>query len=90
VATVVDSACGYAAYSLMPADAAVLSVEFKINLLAPARGTHILACGRVTRAGRTITVCEGEAIAVNGDDRQVVAAMMATMLCVRGRPGLTG
>src|SRR6266571_7518521 len=53
MATVLDSACGYAAFSLMPADAAVLSIEFKLNLLAPAVGERFIARGRVVRAGRT-------------------------------------
>ncbi len=53
-----DSACGYAAFTLMPADAAVLTIEFKINLLAPARGPHFRFEGRVTKAGRTISVVE--------------------------------
>lgn len=60
VTSVLDSACGYAALSLMEPGAAVLSVEFKVNLLAPARGSHFRANGRVVRAGRTVTVVSGE------------------------------
>ena len=63
VATALDSACGYAAFTLMPADAAVLTVEFKINLLAPARGPQFRFEGRVTKAGRTISVVEGTRLA---------------------------
>src|SRR5688500_20058146 len=59
VASIADSACGYAALSLMPAGAAVMSVEFKVNLLAPGRGDRFLARGRVRRAGCTLSVCEG-------------------------------
>lgn len=93
VTAVLDSACGYAALSLMPADRAVLAVEFKVNLLAPATGVHLVARGRVRRTGRTITVCQGEAVAVDqaGSER-VVALMQATMMAVTGRsdvaPGL--
>ncbi|HEX2189254.1 MAG TPA: PaaI family thioesterase [Longimicrobiaceae bacterium] len=90
VTTVLDSACGYAAFSLMPADAAVLSIEFKTNLLAPARGELLRARGRVVRAGRTVTVCEGEAWMLEGGDERHVAAMLATMMTVRGREGLVG
>src|SRR5262245_11603629 len=60
VATILDSACGYAAFSLMPAGFGVLSVEFKINLLAPAQGDILVARARVLRAGRTMTVCQAE------------------------------
>lgn len=90
VTTVLDSACGYAAFSLMPADAAVLSIEFKTNLLAPARGELLRARGRVVRAGRTVTVCEGEAWMLEGCEERHVATMLATMMTVRGRDGLAG
>lgn len=66
VSTVADSAGGYAAFSLMAADASVLSVEFKIHLLAPADGERVIATGRVVRAGRTLTVCEIAADVVKG------------------------
>ena len=88
LATVADSACGYAALSLMPAGAAVLSVEFKINLLAPAAGDRVLARGRVIRAGRTVTVCWGEVTAYDGANERLVATMVGTMMTVRDR-GLT-
>ena len=88
LATVADSACGYAALSLMPPGAAVLSVEFKINLLAPAAGDRVLARGRVIRAGRTVTVCWGEVTAYDGENERLVATMVGTMMTVRDR-GLT-
>jgi uncharacterized protein (TIGR00369 family) len=90
VATILDSACGYAAYSLMPADAGVLTVEYKINLMAPARGEHIVAHGRVVRAGRNLTVCRGEALAVEGDSETAVAVMQATMMTMHGVGGVRG
>jgi len=90
LATILDSACGYAAYSLMPADAAVLSIEFKINLLAPARGERFVARGRVVRAGRNITVCEAEGWALEGGAEKRVAIMTGTMMCVRDREGFSG
>ena len=83
VTAVVDSACGYAALTLMPPGAAVLTVEFKVNLLAPARGAGFRAQGRVERAGRTLTVCTGELRAADSD--AVIALMQATMMAVEGR-----
>jgi len=90
VAAVLDSACGYAAFSLMPAEAGVLSIEFKINLLAPARGESFLACGQVLRPGRTVTVCQGVVSAVDHDGEVEVAAMQATMMAIHGREGISG
>ena len=89
VTAVVDSACGYAALTLMPPGTAVLSVEFKVNLLAPAAGREFEATGRVVRAGRTLTVCAGEVVALRdgGGEPEVVALIQATMIAVRDRPG---
>lgn len=90
LATALDSACGYAAFSLMPADAEVLTVEFKINLLSPAKGDHYTFTGRVIRPGNSITVCQGQARAHNADDTRgdsgkLVAQMTATLMAVFGR-----
>ena len=82
VTSIVDSACGYAALSLTPADAEVLSVEYKINLLSPARGERIIARGRVIRAGRNLTVCLGDVFAVSDGQEKLVATMLATMMTV--------
>jgi uncharacterized protein (TIGR00369 family) len=82
VTTIVDSACGYAAYTLMPAGARVLSVEFKINFLAPAIGDRFIARGMVARAGRTVTVCTGEVVAVSQGAERAIALMQATMMAV--------
>ena len=76
VTTVLDSACGYAAFSLMPEGSSVLSVEFKVNLLAPAKGEILLAHAEVKRPGRTLTVCTADALA----DGKVCATMLATMI----------
>jgi len=85
-----DSACGYAAFSLMPADAAVLTIEFKINLLAPARGPRFRIEGQVVKAGRTISVVEGRALqhGADGGDEKLVATMNATVMTVQGREAL--
>src|ERR1051326_1351494 len=77
VATIADTACGLAALSLMPAGSGVVSVEFKLNLLAPAVGAHFVAKGRVVRAGKTLSVCTADVIA---DGERVVATMLATMM----------
>lgn len=83
ITTILDSACGYAAFSLMPAGVNVLTVEYKVNLLAPALGAFFAARGRVTRPGRTITVCSGDVVAVQHGREQLVATMLATMMAVR-------
>jgi uncharacterized protein (TIGR00369 family) len=88
LAAAADSACGYAALSLMPEGTAVLSIEFKINLLAPAAGERVIARGRVIKPGRNITVCSGEVTAVSDGGGKLVATMSATMMTVRDR-GLT-
>jgi uncharacterized protein (TIGR00369 family) len=87
VATVLDSACGYAAFTLMPAGAGVLTIEFKINLLAPARGPLLRFEGLVTKAGRTISVVDGRALQHErgSDERKLVATMTATIMTVTGR-----
>jgi uncharacterized protein (TIGR00369 family) len=88
VTTLVDSACGYAALSVMDSESAVLSVEYKVNLLAPAIGERMRALGRVMKSGRTLVVCTGEVIAVAGGKESVVTIMQATMMAVRGRRDL--
>ena len=85
VAMILDSACGYAAFTTMPADSEVVSVEFKINFLKPALGRKLIARGRVLRPGRTLTVCQGEVYAVTDEGEAPVAAMQATMAAVEKR-----
>ena len=87
VATALDSACGYAAFTLMPAGAGVLTIEFKINLLAPARGPLLHCEGVVKKAGRTISVVDGQAFQFEPDssERKLVATMTATIMTVTGR-----
>ncbi|MGH9418740.1 MAG: PaaI family thioesterase, partial [Thermoanaerobaculia bacterium] len=90
VASIADSACGYAAFSLMPADAGVLAVEFKINLMAPAAGEKLIARARVVRAGRTLTVCQADVSAVIDGQERLVAIMTSTIMTVRDREGVRG
>ena len=88
IATALDSACGYAAFSLMRSDAAVLTIEYKINLLAPAKGQRFRMVGDVIKPGRTITVVEGQAWAIDEVREKLVAAMSATLMAVIGRDGV--
>lgn len=91
VSTALDSACGYAAFSLMPADAAVLTIEFKINLLSPARGDRFVFRAEVTKPGRTISVADGKAYAVDEkDNEKLIASMTGTLMAVVGREGIVG
>ncbi|WP_370873316.1 PaaI family thioesterase [Hydrogenophaga sp.] len=90
VATALDSACGYAGFSLMAADAAVLTIEFKINLLAPAQGQSFRMVGTVIKPGRTVTVCEGHAWAIDGGQEKLVATMGCTLMAVVGRDNIQG
>jgi uncharacterized protein (TIGR00369 family) len=80
VASLADSANGYAAFSLAPAGTDVLAVEFKINLLAPAQGDSFRAEGRVLRPGRTLTVCLAEVFALSGQARTMIATMLSTII----------
>lgn len=88
VSTVLDSACGYSAFSLMPKNSAVLTIEFKINFLSPAQGEKFIAIGKVKKPGKTITVCDGELYAVNKNDRKLVATMTGTLMSIPNREGL--
>jgi acyl-coenzyme A thioesterase PaaI-like protein len=88
VASVLDSACGYAAYTVMPPEAAVLTATYTINLLAPAAGQRFAITGEVVRAGRTLIVCRGEAFADDGT--RPFAVMQATMSALYNRPGVIG
>lgn len=80
ITAILDSACGYAALSVAPANHEVLSVEFKVNLLAPAASELFVARAQVKRAGRKLTVCSADAFGVTGDKEKVVATMLATIM----------
>lgn len=82
ISTVLDSACGYAAYSLMPADASVLTIEFKVNLLSPAQGERFSGIGKVKKSGRSISVAEGELYAYSEQGEKLVATMVGTLMAV--------
>ena len=80
VTTIADSACGYAAYSLMPPESEVLAVEFKVNLLRPAKGERFVARAEVIKPGRTLTVVRADVFATSGEKRQLIATMQGTMM----------
>lgn len=90
ITTIADSACGYAAYTLMPPDSDVLAVEFKVNLLRPAKGETFLARAEVVKSGRTLTVVRADVHGITGKTRELVAIMQGTMMCLqRSSPGKT-
>lgn len=82
ITSVLDSACGYAALSVAPENADVLSVEFKVNLLSPAVGEKFVARAHVKRAGRNITVCAADVFAVKAGEEKLVATMLATIITI--------
>lgn len=84
--TIADSAGGYAAFSLFPADASVLTTEFKINLLAPADGERLRALGRVVKPGRTLTICDVEVFALKNGEEKLCAKLLQTLMTLHGRP----
>lgn len=89
VSAALDTACGLASYTLMPADADILTVEFKINMLAPARGQTFRFVGHVVKPGRTLVVAEGRAFANDDGHEKLIATMSATMMTIlrRGEAG---
>ena len=89
MSAIADTASGYAALTLMPASAGVLTTEFKINLLAPAKGDRILAIGKVVKSGRTLTLAQTEVFAESGGHAKLIALLTATLMAVRGREGIS-
>ena len=89
VATIADSAAGYAGLTTMPAGNGILTAEFKINLLAPAAGDRLIARGKVVKAGRTLTLALAEVFAVRDGDEKLCAMLTATCMAVGGREGVS-
>ncbi len=89
VATIVDTACGYAALTLMPVDSAVLTIEYKVNFVSPATGKRMVARAHVTKPGRTVSVCAGDVFAISDGKEKLVATMLATIMTLRGRADLS-
>jgi uncharacterized protein (TIGR00369 family) len=84
-ASIADSASGYAAYSTMPADSSVLTVEYKINLMAPAQGDTLIARGRVLRSGKTLKICAADVFVVNGAEEILCATSLSTIMALARR-----
>jgi uncharacterized protein (TIGR00369 family) len=85
LSAIVDSACGYAGLTMMPEGSEVLTTEFKINLLSPAKGEQFIAEGRVIKSGRTLTIAQGEITAIEGEKKTVIAIMTATLIRIDPR-----
>ena len=85
LATIVDSAAGYAAFSLMPADASVLTVEYKLNILRPGEGERMIARGKVIKAGRSLSVVNADAFAVKGGSETLVVTSIHTLMVLHGK-----
>jgi uncharacterized protein (TIGR00369 family) len=82
ITSVVDSACGYAAFTLMSTESEVLTIEYKVNFMSPAKGDRFKGIGRVLKPGRNITVCSGDVIAFDNGKEKIIATMLATMISV--------
>ncbi len=86
--TIADSAGGYASFSLNPEESSVLTVEYKMNLVAPADGERLVATGRVVKPGRTLTICDLEVVAIKDGQSKLVAKGLQTMMCIQDRPDI--
>jgi uncharacterized protein (TIGR00369 family) len=83
ITTLIDNACGYAAYTMIPKEASILTVEFKVNFIAPAKGEKFIATGKVVKPGRNLIICTGDAVAVENGESKTVAIMQATMMVMK-------
>jgi len=88
ISTALDSACGYAAFSLMPVEAAVLTVEYKINLLAPAKGEEFIFRAEVVKPGRTLTLCDARAYGRIAGSKKLIATMSGTLMALFNHGGI--
>ncbi len=90
ISAALDTACGYAAYSVLEDEASILTIEFKVNLLSPGRGERFLFRGDVTKPGSTIIVADGRAYALSDGPAKLIASMTGTMMVIRGREDIAG
>ena len=90
ISAALDSACGYAAYTVIDPEASILTIEFKVNLMSPGRGERFLFRGEVTKPGSTIIVADGRGYAVGDGPAKLIASMTGTMMVIRGREGIAG
>lgn len=89
VSAIADSAAGYAGLSLMPPGRGVLTTEFKINLVAPAKGDRLIARGEIVKSGRTLTLAQAKVFAEAGGQEKLVALLTATLMAIEGREGVS-
>ena len=85
IGTLADNACGYAAFTLAPADASILTVEYKINIVSPGDGERLVARAKVARPGRSLVVCQADIHAVKGGAEKLVATALGTLMLMHGR-----
>ncbi|NVP54695.1 PaaI family thioesterase [Mycoplana rhizolycopersici] len=90
ISAALDSACGYAAYTVIDAEASILTIEFKVNLMSPGRGDWFLFRGEVTKPGSNIIVADGRAYSITDGPAKLIASMTGTMMVVRGRQDVAG
>ncbi|QFY62113.1 PaaI family thioesterase [Rhizobium grahamii] len=90
ISAALDSACGFAAYTVIDAEASILTIEFKVNLMSPGRGDRFLFRGEITKPGSNIIVADGRGYAVGDGAAKLIASMTSTMMIIRGREGITG
>ena len=90
ISAALDSACGFAAYSVIDPDASILTIEFKVNLMSPGRGDRFLFRGEITKPGSNIIVADGRGYAISDGPAKLIASMTGTMMVIRGREGITG
>jgi uncharacterized protein (TIGR00369 family) len=90
LSTALDSACGYASSTVMPAESGVLTIEFKVNLMAPGDGDAFIMIGTVAKPGRTIVFAQGQAFAVKAGVQKLIATMSTTCMVITGRDGVVG
>jgi uncharacterized protein (TIGR00369 family) len=90
ISAALDSACGFAAYSVIDAEASILTIEFKVNLMSPGRGERFLFRGEITKPGSNIIVADGRGYAISDGPAKLIASMTGTMMVIRGREGITG
>lgn len=90
ISAALDTACSYAAYSVIEPEASILTIEFKVNLMSPGRGERFLFRGEITKPGSTIIVADGRGYAVGDGPAKLIASMTSTMMVIRGREGISG
>lgn len=90
ISAALDTACSYAAYTVIEPDASLLTIEFKVNLMSPGRGDRFLFRGEITKPGSNIIVADGRGYALTDGPAKLIASMTSTMMVIRGREGISG